>query len=132
VPYLWTEERVAYWDKTLKYYGWSCEELSAKRKDLLVWQKFLCAICGRWMGGGRIAYLDHDHSTGAIRGMLCMTCNRFRVAKNSYESSQRVVQYLLNPPFEAFKAGVQSGSKDHSMGLQTDIDTHSNPIQTEV
>jgi hypothetical protein len=36
-----------------------------------------CAICGyRPKPGGRRLNIDHDHKTGAVRGLLCARCNR--------------------------------------------------------
>lgn len=37
-------------------------------------QEGMCAICD---GGGRMLHLvvDHDHRTGAVRGLLCRNCN---------------------------------------------------------
>lgn len=46
-------------------------------------QQGVCAICGtgdpglsyRW--GSRTAFcVDHDHTTGQIRGLLCQGCNK--------------------------------------------------------
>jgi hypothetical protein len=34
-----------------------------------------CAICGTKSTNGRRLSVDHDHSTGAIRGLLCQACN---------------------------------------------------------
>jgi hypothetical protein len=34
-----------------------------------------CAICGDRLGTGRKLHLDHDHTTGRIRGFLCNLCN---------------------------------------------------------
>jgi hypothetical protein len=51
-------------------------------EDLKRKQRGACAICGasvgnaRGRGGGpsRLA-IDHDHSTGIVRGLLCIRCN---------------------------------------------------------
>lgn len=56
----------------LKKYGLSEEDY----ERLLAEQGGVCAICeeppsGRWK---RLA-VDHDHETGEVRGLLCITCN---------------------------------------------------------
>jgi hypothetical protein len=33
-----------------------------------------CAVCGQPPGVRRL-HIDHDHLTGAVRGLLCWTCN---------------------------------------------------------
>ena len=44
---------------------------------LLAAQDGRCAICRRPpKEGGRRLSVDHDHATGAVRGLLCFRCNR--------------------------------------------------------
>jgi hypothetical protein len=35
----------------------------------------VCAICGGPEQAGRPLSVDHDHSTGTVRGLLCSRCN---------------------------------------------------------
>lgn len=100
MPYEWTEARMKYWNKTLKLYGLKPTELNELRTRLIVAQGYKCAICPRRFDG-RKAFLDHDHHSGAIRGMLCYDCNRYKVAKNSEQTAIEVVRYLNNPPAHA-------------------------------
>ena len=51
--------------------------------DLITKQNNLCAICGlpetlrkRKDGTASPLAIDHDHSTGLVRGLLCNKCNR--------------------------------------------------------
>ena len=34
-----------------------------------------CALCGRAPRVGRSLHVDHNHETGAVRGLLCFRCN---------------------------------------------------------
>jgi hypothetical protein len=42
---------------------------------MLVEQGGGCAICHAPEPDGQSLHVDHDHDTGAVRGLLCFTCN---------------------------------------------------------
>lgn len=43
--------------------------------------------------------MDHDHSTGAFRGLLCARCNRvLGTVGDDIAHLERLIAYLRNPP----------------------------------
>jgi hypothetical protein len=52
-------------------YGITLEEYDAKLAE----QGGACAVCGREPRPDISLHVDHDHVTGAIRGLLCFRCN---------------------------------------------------------
>jgi len=55
-----------------------------------------CEICGRPpKPGGRALHRDHNHKTGAQRGWLCFTCNRFILGKYATEAKLRAAADYL-------------------------------------
>jgi hypothetical protein len=63
-------------DNRLRHdYGITLEEYTR----LLDKQKGLCAICGKPPKGGsptnQRLHVDHNHTTGKVRGLLCKNCN---------------------------------------------------------
>lgn len=66
-------------------YGLSLQDYD----DLLESQDGLCAICKRPPVEGRNLAVDHDHSTGVIRGLLCHNCN---VAIGNFGESLEIIK----------------------------------------
>src|SRR4029077_8556724 len=77
--YDWSPKRLAYWKKTLAFYGLSPVQLNILRSLLISDQNFTCGNCGGNLSG-KTCYLDHDHHTGEIRAILCFRCNKFEVS----------------------------------------------------
>ena len=75
-------------------YGLTVEELATIREK----QDDRCALCRR---EGKITtrrnklFVDHNHATGRVRGLLCLSCNQaLGVLGDSVERLDRVVRYL--------------------------------------
>ena len=65
-------------------------------KALWIKQQGKCAICGKELQDGYLD-VDHDHSTGLVRGLLCRTCNLWLDDnKITKEKLQKLEQYLEN------------------------------------
>ncbi|MFJ9413080.1 endonuclease VII domain-containing protein [Streptomyces sp. NPDC101227] len=59
----------------------------------------VCAICQRATGATRRLSVDHDHQTGAVRGLLCRPCNNMLGhGRDSKDFFARAVAYLIAPP----------------------------------
>ena len=67
---------------------------------LLVVQSTTCAICDRTLPttlitGKRGVAVDHDHTTGKVRGLLCSSCNNMLGhAKDNINTLLNAVTYL--------------------------------------
>ena len=61
-------------------------------------QEGRCAICNRAPEGSRYEclYVDHDHATKKVRGLLCMECN-FGLGKfgDSIDTVSSALAYLM-------------------------------------
>jgi len=73
-------------------------------ESLYAVQGGVCAICGpRAKGISKRLAVDHDHATGAVRGLCCTACNRLLGhARDSAEFFERAAEYLRNPPAKRF------------------------------
>lgn len=64
----------------------------AEYDEMLAEQHGVCKICGGVDPNGRRLAVDHDHVTGAVRGLLCVRCN---LALGQYEKHpQEFERYL--------------------------------------
>lgn len=76
--------------QTLKKYGWD----ETKFITQLERQNFRCAGCCSPIDQ-TTARIDHDHDTGAVRGLLCDNCNwALGHAKDNRENLYRLAAYL--------------------------------------
>lgn len=65
--------------------------------NMLEKQEGKCLICGKVfnLSGKREACVDHSHTTGEIRGLLCNNCNSgLGFFKDNTEFLNRAIQYL--------------------------------------
>lgn len=65
--------------------------------ELNIKQGGLCAICGTDKPGRNHStlYIDHNHSTGKVRGLLCCDCNLLLgQAKENIDTLKASIQYL--------------------------------------
>ena len=62
-------------------------------------QKGKCAVCGIEHSGGKRFDVDHCHSTGVVRGLLCTNCNRMiGHANDDPQRLRSAAQYLESSP----------------------------------
>lgn len=77
-------------DYNLKYkYGITVDTFNW----LLEYQKQACAICLKEAHPGKHLYVDHDHSTDRVRGLLCNHCN-LGLGHFDTDSLKRSIFYL--------------------------------------
>lgn len=77
----------------LKKYDLTPEEYDR----ILESQKCMCAICGIDESKlKRRLFVDHDHATGKVRGLLCSNCNFvLGYAKDSKATLRNAIDYLI-------------------------------------
>ena len=63
--------------------------------EILQAQGGFCGICKEELLSGPATHIDHDHATGAVRGLLCRLCNTaLGKFKDSPELLRRAAEYL--------------------------------------
>ena len=64
-----------------------------------------CAICKKSFDETK-RFIDHDHETGEVRGLLCSGCNSgIGLLGDNLKSVMKAVEYLSEPPFKKLKGG---------------------------
>lgn len=75
-------------DALLSRYGVTMDEFEA----LVEKQNGVCAICGKYEA---VLSVDHNHTTGKVRGLLCRQCNRgLGLLQDSEYVLSKALQYL--------------------------------------
>lgn len=73
-------------------------------RDMEKRQNGKCAICELVPKDG-ILRVDHNHTTGVIRGLLCDSCNRgIGFLRDSQSNLQRAADYVSTEPFKIIKS----------------------------
>lgn len=81
----------ARWSRILRVYGLTKEQYN--ELDL-----GYCPICFRNWDDSVIRCVDHDHSSGEIRGLACLYCNRYRIGRfTDPVLVRRIADYLAAP-----------------------------------
>jgi hypothetical protein len=76
-----------------KKYGITLEQYQA----MLEKQDGVCAVCGEGCKSGRALSVDHNHTTGQLRGLLCGNCNRgIGYLQDDPELIRAALEYILS------------------------------------
>lgn len=77
-------------------YGITSEEY----QKIYEYQGGYCAICKRARGLRKKLSVDHCHTTGEVRGLLCTVCNAKVLGhlRDDVNALYRAADYLLSPP----------------------------------
>jgi hypothetical protein len=76
-----------------KTYGISTEDFNFLREK----QNYSCACCGKHENeiSRKRLYIDHNHQTGKVRGLLCHSCNvSLGLMKEDIDSIASLIAYL--------------------------------------
>ena len=74
----------------VRTYGISTRDVERMK----VAQDYKCATCGD-EESGRGLFVDHDHETGEVRGLLCHNCNSsLGLVKDNIDTLKAMIEYL--------------------------------------
>lgn len=76
--------------------------------EILKSQGGVCAICGKSPKNKKL-HVDHDHTTGHIRGLLCSNCNRgLGLYKDDPKILRTAAEYIESAPKDINLYGLMS------------------------
>lgn len=85
-------ERSLYERMVLKKYNVSIEDVAR----MLNSQDLKCKICATFLSNYKFN-IDHDHETGLVRGILCLSCNiSIGHMHESIDVLYRMIEYIRN------------------------------------
>ncbi len=75
----------------MRKYGITIEQ----RDAMVASQNYKCAICETEAPGGQGWVVDHCHTTGRVRGILCVRCNfMLGYALDNVTTLSKAIKYL--------------------------------------
>jgi hypothetical protein len=93
--------------RRFRAYDITPEEVAA----LLTIQQEGCAICAAPFGQAPFN-VDHDHASGAVRGLLCRACNTaLGLLRDDASRLAAAIRYLAEPPLRTIREGPGSGGR---------------------
>jgi Recombination endonuclease VII len=92
------------------YYRRTFGILADEFDELLAKQGGGCAICGVKPERAASLHLDHDHVTGKVRAILCLSCNQgIGKFRDDPELLERAARYLRGDAAGGLVAGADAG-----------------------
>lgn len=87
------EKKLRTRDKYLqKKYGITLAQYAEK----LAGQNESCDLCHRHRSHFKSSlHVDHNHATGKIRGLVCYSCNKFKIGRNNRTTAKALYDYML-------------------------------------
>jgi hypothetical protein len=85
-------------DKYRNYHLKKCYGIKQVDYEMMLnYQQHKCAICNEQLG--EKLFVDHNHSTGQVRGLLCSECNSaLGYIKESRQILENMIDYLTDYP----------------------------------
>lgn len=110
----WSDENPEKVTASRRKRGWRVNYNLAPEQyeEMLQKQKGVCAICKKVCSAKRALAVDHNHTTGAIRGLLCLNCNRglsaFLEDISLFEKAKDYLQYYARFNTTRFQSQAQA------------------------